>query len=155
MDILKNILSDIKIELTEEFDRNFEREAFFSKPWKPSTHGLQLSGNLRKSISSKVQGKNVVFTSQLPYSSIHNEGGTIRVTAKMKGFFFAKYKETGDPLYKALALKKIGSKITMPKRQFIGDSPETRKAIEDIIHEDMDEHFKDVATKIQRHLNVK
>lgn len=156
MDVIKNIIKDIKVELTEEFDLNFEREAFFSKPWTPKApHGLKLSGDLRKSITSKVKGNSVVFTSQLPYAAIHNEGGVITVTAKMKKFFWAKYKNTGDSLYKALAFKKIGSKIIVPQRQFIGDSREVEKAIEDIIRENMDEHFKDVAIKIQRHLNVK
>lgn len=127
MDILKNILSDIKVEFTEEFDRNFEREAFFSKPWKSSPHGLKLSGNLRKSIQSKISGNSVVFTSQLPYAGVHNEG--LRA-GRGKGFI-------------------------MPKRQFIGDSPEVHKTIENIIHENMDEHFKDLTIEIQRHLNTK
>ena len=31
--IIKNILSDIRVEMTEEFDQNFERQAFFSEAW--------------------------------------------------------------------------------------------------------------------------
>ncbi len=31
--IIKNILRDIQVELTDEFDRNFERQAFFSQAW--------------------------------------------------------------------------------------------------------------------------
>ena len=27
----RNILNDIRVELTEEFDRNFERKAFFTR----------------------------------------------------------------------------------------------------------------------------
>ena len=34
-DLFDNILKYIKNELSDEFDRNFEREAFFSKPWNP------------------------------------------------------------------------------------------------------------------------
>ena len=30
-----NILKDMRVELTEEFDRNFQRKAFFSDAWKP------------------------------------------------------------------------------------------------------------------------
>ena len=30
-----DILSDLRVELTEEFDRNFERKGFFSDKWKP------------------------------------------------------------------------------------------------------------------------
>ncbi|HON53333.1 MAG TPA: phage morphogenesis protein, partial [Bacteroidales bacterium] len=58
--IKKNILSDIKVELTEEFDRNFERKGFFSNRWsdrKRQNIGslMQATGTLRKSIRSKVQ----------------------------------------------------------------------------------------------------
>lgn len=31
----RNILSDMRVELKEEFDRNFERKAFFTRKWKP------------------------------------------------------------------------------------------------------------------------
>lgn len=31
----RNILSDMRVELAEEFDRNFERKAFFTRKWKP------------------------------------------------------------------------------------------------------------------------
>lgn len=30
----RNILSDMRVELTEKFDKNFERKAFFSDKWK-------------------------------------------------------------------------------------------------------------------------
>ena len=29
---MQNVLKDIKVELDEEFDRNFERKAFFDRP---------------------------------------------------------------------------------------------------------------------------
>ena len=31
---LSQILTDIKVKLGEEFDRNFERKAFFNEKWK-------------------------------------------------------------------------------------------------------------------------
>ena len=31
----QQLLHDIQVELTEEFDRNFERKAFFDRPWRP------------------------------------------------------------------------------------------------------------------------
>ena len=31
--IIKSILSDIRVEMAEEFDKNFERQAFFSEAW--------------------------------------------------------------------------------------------------------------------------
>lgn len=36
---LKNdILNDMRVELSDEFDRNFERKAFFTEKWKPRAH---------------------------------------------------------------------------------------------------------------------
>ena len=32
--IIKNILRDIQVEMTDEFDQNFERQAFFSEAWR-------------------------------------------------------------------------------------------------------------------------
>ncbi len=32
--IIKSILRDIAVELTDEFDQNFERQAFFSEKWR-------------------------------------------------------------------------------------------------------------------------
>ncbi len=32
--IMPKILNDIKVDLADEFDKNFERKAFFDKPWK-------------------------------------------------------------------------------------------------------------------------
>ncbi len=31
--IIARILQDIRVEMTDEFDRNFERQAFFSEAW--------------------------------------------------------------------------------------------------------------------------
>ena len=30
----RNILNDMRVELADEFDRNFERKAFFTRKWK-------------------------------------------------------------------------------------------------------------------------
>lgn len=59
----RNILSDMRVELTEEFDKNFERKAFFTDKWKrranPNAKGtlLMVTGTLRRSIKSEVQKK--------------------------------------------------------------------------------------------------
>lgn len=150
MDILTKILTDLRVELADEFDRNFERKAFFGKPWKPRRHEgkgtiLVQTGKLRRSIRAQVNGNSLTFSSSEPYAAIHNEGGTLTITAKMHRFFWAKYYELGGKvrynksggiskgsmrlseeaeMYHALALKKVGSKITIPQRQFLGDAPE-------------------------------
>ena len=150
-ELVGNILNDIRVELADEFDRNFQREAFFSKPWNPKApHGLKLSGALRNSINAKVSGDSVEFSSQLPYAKIHNEGGTITVTPRMKRFFWRKYYQTGEVMYRNLALKKTGSTISMPQRQFIGYSDELTPNIEQIIRKNIEVCCKDITVNIQK-----
>lgn len=110
--VFRNILTDIKIELGDEFDQNFERQAFFSQTWQrrksPTRPGgliLVDSGNLRSSVRSEIRESSIVFLSDHPAAAIHNEGGEIKVTERMKRFFRAKFYESqggfgrrsGDP----------------------------------------------------------
>jgi len=86
---------------------------------------LVKSGKLRRAIRVKsVSGKRVVIHNTMKYAAIHNDGGTITqtITAKQRKFFWAKFYETGDPVWKARALRKGNVKIEMPKRQFMGNS---------------------------------
>ena len=85
-DFLKQTLTDIKVKLGEEFDRNFERKAFFDEKWKSTklmnSRGslMMRTGNLRNSIRSELKGSSIVFSSSMPYANIHNNGGEISVT---------------------------------------------------------------------------
>lgn len=143
-------LKDIGTEIGEEFDRNFEREAFFNERWvrrkynDDESRGLLIrTGALRRSIKTETTAHSVVFSSDLPYAAIHNEGGTITVTRRMKGYFWYMYRlltnnyqrePTEEARFcKAMALKRVGSKITIPKRQFIGMHPEAERIIREII----------------------
>lgn len=139
-----DILDDMRVELSDEFDRNFERKGFFSDKWKPRAHDyphgslLMQSGAMRRSTQGEVSGDGVRFTSAYPYTALHNEGGTITVTGKMKRFFWAKFKETGEAGWKYMALMKVGQVIKIPQRQFIGDGPETQNLIRDVIQSNLD-----------------
>lgn len=176
--IIRQILSDIRVELASEFDRNFERQSFFSRAWqrhksphKGNAHILVQTGTLRRSIKSRSDATSVTFHSDLPYSSIHNEGGKIKVTARMKRYFWARYYETAGrftrrkdgslsrsksqttlssmaEFYKHMALMKVGSYVTIPKRQFIGRSPELEKEVTAIIEKNLQEYFEENAEKI-------
>lgn len=175
-DLYRKILTDLKVELTEEFDRNFERKAFFSKSWPQrimegkGTLMVQ-TGKLRRSIRSKVDKESVTWTSSEPYAAIHNEGGTITVTAKMKRYFWAKfyelagkvkYKKDGSTgrssvklskqaeFYRNLALMKVGSKIEIPQRQFLGDSPEVRQCVKTACKDQLNAVVKDMAIQLKR-----
>lgn len=86
-DILSKILNDLRVELSDEFDKNFERKAFFNDKWEDRQREgkgslLLVTGKLRRSIKSEVVGNSVVFSSSEPYAVIHNEGGEITVTEK-------------------------------------------------------------------------
>jgi phage gpG-like protein len=156
--LIAKLLTDVKVELADEFDRNFQRKAFFATPWKQRRNAdakgslLMVSGHLRRSLRAAVKGKNIVFSSSLPYAAIHNEGGTLTVTAKMKKFFWFKYSQASGSvktlksgkrstsqrnlrmsreaeMWKAMALMKVGSKINIPERRFIGNAPEVKQAV--------------------------
>lgn len=164
-------LRDVRVELLEEFDRNFEREAFFNERWVRRKHhddrsrGLLVrTGTLRRSLRAEVTDRRSVrFFTDVPYAHIHNEGGTITVTRRMKNYFWVQYmtivgskdgtfapklrrKKDGTlrndkrnrklsseaAFYKAMALKPVGSKIVIPKRQFIGRHAEVERILKEI-----------------------
>ena len=177
--LIKQILNDIRVEAAEEFDRNFERKGFFEKgKWKhaqyPTNRGSLMlrSGKLRRSIAAEIKGNSVVFTSSEPYAAIHNEGGEIVVTEKMKRFFWAKYYELSSKVrtnksgkksasaasqrssaqaeyYKGLALMKTGAKIKIPQRQFIGDHPKLRELLEKTVYQRIESFFNDYFNGVQ------
>lgn len=172
--LIRVTLKDIKVEALDEFDRNFEREAFFNDKWARrkyndnKSRGLLIkTGNLRRSITGKITDRDsVVIETTEPYARIHNEGGTITVTRKMKAYFWYRYqtvtggkaadgfsnnlqrKKNGTPrnnklnraltaeaeFYRAMAMKKAGSKITIPKRQFIGNHPDLENLLKEIFY---------------------
>lgn len=171
-EIIKKFLQDVKVDLHQHFDRNFERKAFFNEKWRtnhlPNRRGspMMRTGTLRRSINSKVQGMNVVFTSSVPYADIHNSGGEIIVTEKMKKFFWAMYYKNAGAVtfnirkkamsnternrrlsaeaekWKALALQPTGKIMKIEKQQFIGDHPVARGVIKRSFYRNADEFKK-------------
>lgn len=126
-----DILNDMRVELSEEFDRNFERKAFFSDKWKPRAYDypkgslLLVTGAMRRSTQGRVEGNGVRFSSALAYAAIHNEGGT--------GFKPVKSHQRKSKKGKVYTVRAHTRRLTMPKRQFIGDSPETQRLIRGVI----------------------
>lgn len=177
--IFRKILKDIKVDLTSEFDLNFERQAFFGEAWqrrksplRGDGHILVDSGALRRSISSRSDETSITFMSSSPYASIHNNGGEIKVTRRMKSFFWHKYYEavggfgrkkngslrenkknrqlsTEAEFYKAMALMKVGSVIKIPRRRFLGTSPELEQRVKDIIETNLAEYFATIPQKLK------
>lgn len=171
---VQNIIDDTAVELTQQFDRNFERKAFFDRKWKenkvPNSRGSLMlrSGDLRRSVNKSQSGSEIRWRSSLPYASIHNEGGDITVTKKMKSFFWAMfYKANGAAKsgkggkkrienlsgeaakWKALALMPVGKIMTVEQRQFIGWHPQVDKSIKMIV----DHNMKEVNKTIKKNLS--
>lgn len=172
--VVRLILQDIRVELGDEFDRNFERQGFFSEAWqrrksplRPGGHLLVDTGALRRSVKSRSSASSITFYSDLPYASIHNDGGEIKVTARMKRYFWARYYEargsfgwrkngtrrndkknrqltTEAEFWKAMALMKVGKTIKIPRRRFLGASPEVETAVREIIEENLNEYFNNI-----------
>lgn len=106
----------------------------------------------------------VTFYTTHPAAEIHNEGGEIKVTARMRRYFWARHyaavggfgrKKNGElrgdkrtrqlsseaAFWKYMALMRVGSVIHIPRRQFLGASPEVEKAVTKIIEEKLSEYF--------------
>lgn len=169
--LIRKILSDVRVALGSEFDRNFEREAFFTEAWqrrssplRPGGHILIDRGSLRRSIRTKISHGAVDFESDLPYAAIHNEGGEIVVTERMRRFFWHKFYATSERLtrrkdgtlsrskkniqisteaefWRRMALMKVGHRIKIPRRRFLGTSPEVEQIVKKVIDEGFEEFF--------------
>lgn len=119
---------------------------------RPDKYGPLMSSrqNLYGSIYYQPGDASVTVGTSAPYAEIHNEGGDIKVTAKMKRFFWAKYRETNGEswkrnakneeaeFWKTLALKKVGTTIHIPQRKFIGESQELNQKIKQKIDDEID-----------------
>lgn len=170
--VVRRILGDIRVELGDEFDQNFERQGFFAEKWqrrkspiRGDGHILVASGKLRQSIKSRSDDASITFYSDLDYAAIHNEGGEIKVTARMKRFFWHKYYEAqgsfgrrknGTPrqdkrnqrlgteaeFWRAMALMKEGKAIKIPRRQFLGMAPEVETEVRKIIEDNLADYFE-------------
>lgn len=169
--VIRRILSDIRVELGDEFDRNFERQAFFSDAWarrksptRPGGTILVDTGTLRRSVKSRTTDDSITFYTDLPYAAIHNDGGEIVVTEKMKRFFWHKYYEatgsfgrkkngerrndkrtrqlsTEADFWRFMALKRAGTTIRIPRRRFLGTGPEVERIVREIIEDNLNEYF--------------
>lgn len=145
-------LKDIEVKATELFDRNFEQEGFFGTKWKERKAGndgravLMGVGSLRRGIKApKRSGNTIVWSFDVPYAKIHNEGGTIKATQSVRAF---------DRTIKGKAQKvKAHTRnvnIKMPQRQFIGDHPRLRQAMEVIINRNAKKLIEDFKTNFKK-----
>ncbi len=151
------------------FKDSFQRQGFIEKnrveKWKPRkewpgmkgrSRGKQRAllvktGRLRRSIRVTQKGKGfVIVGTDVPYARAHNEGGeikqTVNITAKMRKFFWARFYDTGDTMWKHLALKRTPIKrtINMPERKFMGLSEFLERRLEKNMEHEIEQIFRKI-----------
>lgn len=112
------------------------------------------TGRLRRSIRIVQKGEGYVkIGTDVPYAQAHNEGATITGTASIPGFRRkggkVKKHKRGDTIIKAhtrtagkVSAHTRNMNTTIPKRQFMGESPDVMKSVERAIFRRIDEIMK-------------
>lgn len=120
------------------------------EPWQPrksprsggrkkSQTLLVNSGRLKRSIRKiKADQTEVVVGTDVPYAKIHNDGGTITKTARVKSFT-RKGRKQGTHVVKAHSRR---MNTTIPKRQFLGNSAALASDIEKLIVNELENAMK-------------
>ena len=122
------------IEAVNLFKENFDKEGFISgkgrlQKWEKTKRNtgrkiLTKSRRLKRGIHIKRIGNGKVTVSvdsNIKYAALHNFGGTIPITPKMRRYFWAMFKQTGDSYFKAMALTKK-TEFVIPERKYIGET---------------------------------
>lgn len=116
----------------------------------PGQRGPLLSGDdhLMNATSYQALPGRVIIRNNEVYAATHNDGDEITVTERMKGFFWGKHRDEKERLgknspeaefWKRMALKKPGSKISIPQRHFLGPGPAVDKLVNDLINKELQE----------------
>lgn len=168
-------------EAVDFFKSSFVKGGFTDSsfsPWQKSKspmagkRTLYKLGTLMHSIRRENESQNrIVIGSHLDYADIHNNGGHITVTKGMKAHFWKLYAHIGKAkkkpdgrtdwksvrknkkteFLKRMALMPVGSKIKIPKRQFIGHSAELMKILakknNELTQKEMAKAFKQIRFK--------
>ena len=151
--IYDDILRDARVKLTEMFNNNFREQGFFGQKWvatktsKVNKRGkgsiLIVTRAMRRSIKSYVSGMAVVFSSHLPYTALHNEGGNFSVTVRAHT---RTYKKTGN----TYNVRAHARQMSMPQRQFIGDHEKVQQALGDIVFKNLQRFSQRLADNFNR-----
>lgn len=118
----------------EYFKGSFTRKSWEGVPWKPSKNNMvdtaSLIGSIEEAYSSPDKVTIRAGSSKVPYAKIHNEGGTVTRKPRSETFQRKRY-SSGKQKGKFKGGITSGQGFTfketsfqMPKRQFMGYSPE-------------------------------
>ncbi len=152
---------------------NFSKDRFQFKNWinkggsekwqsrkRPNRRGstLVISGRLKRSLRKITTGDYYVFVgTDVPYAQIHNEGGEINKTVRVKGFqrkLKIRARKIDRTTGRVRKLKKVVGQmivnvrshnrkmnLKMPRRQFLGDSEFLAKRIEKYMTNQIDKEL--------------
>lgn len=151
--IYNKILKDGKVKLTEMFDRNFTEQGFFGKKWQPTKASktnkagqqgsiLIVTGQMRRSIRSYIKGNSIVFSSNLPYTALHNEGGTFAVSVRAH----QRTSRKGKPY----TVRSHSRNMHMPQRQFIGEHTRVQQALGDVVAKNLQQFSEQLAKNFNK-----
>jgi phage gpG-like protein len=135
------------------YNQGFTNEGF--EPWPERKNNIDPGRKILIKSSFLMQSvqvfdkseKRIVFGSDAEYASIHNEGGTVKIpiTQKARKYFWFMFKVSGNTMWKALALtKKTDITITIPKRQFLGESATFMAQLDNWIINEIQKRFKTI-----------
>lgn len=151
--IYDDILRDAKVKLNAMFMQNFREQGFFGQKWqatkvsKTNKRGkgsiLIVTGAMRRSIRAMVSGMAVVFSSHLPYTALHNEGGNFAVNVRAHQ---RTVKRTGN----THNVRAHARQMIMPQRQFIGDHPKVQEALGQIVFNNLQKFSQQLADNFNR-----
>jgi len=140
-------------EYLEHFQDSFDNEGFTDDrlvKWakrsrkdknKKKRNLLVRKGRLRRSLKKKVTGSRVLIYTATPYAEIHNEGGEIKKTVKVR----AHKRKSKRGRKKTVAQVKAHTRsmnTKIPKRQFMGHSKKVTKSLEKQIEKEFKRIFK-------------
>lgn len=93
----------------------------------------------------------VVIYNNTEYAAIHNDGGQIAVTERMRKYFWARHledkkrygvKAPETEFWKKMALKKPGSRIKIPRRHFLGPDDEVGRIVNKVLNKELENFIK-------------
>ncbi len=131
---IQHCLTDIEVKWKEQIQENFRRQSWYGDPWPPKrpypgsrAKTLYNDGLLQESVdpNANYADQSITVHSPLPYANIHNDGGEITVTAKMKKFFWAMHLKAAGAISRTVVRSdgsrhtfiSTGSKAAMAKQK--------------------------------------
>jgi len=135
----KDSLKEMAKESIKHFEESFNKEGFTNengtrRRWKKRVYTigrknrktLEMTGRMSKAFTSKITQNKAFIVNNAEYSGYHNEGAESTVTAKQIAYFEFRaqsaIRSDDQRFWSNIASKRVGSKIILPQRQFMGES---------------------------------